>query len=216
MNKVNILLTEANGNLSNKKEMIENAIKMAEEYAFLKFNIDWDIDVLVTNRLYDIIIPEDGVGGRTRTSDFIEFAINEEKATKNLISEMVAHELCHAARWGKNDEWINSLFDGMISEGIATYLEAEFVKDREEKTFFIKTILERTDEKNKKILEELRGQLDSNHYDYDTIFFNGDNELPRWSGYSLGYYLVKKYLEKTGKKIEEAFADKYTDFRIIL
>ena len=45
MNKVNILLTEANGNLSNKKEMIENAIKMAEEYAFLKLNIDWDIDI---------------------------------------------------------------------------------------------------------------------------------------------------------------------------
>ena len=61
MNKVNILLTEANGNLSNEKEMIENAIKMAEEYAFSKLNIDWDIDVLVTNRLYDIIIPEDGV-----------------------------------------------------------------------------------------------------------------------------------------------------------
>ena len=51
MNKVNILLTEANGNLSNEKEMIENAIKMAEEYAFSKLNIDWDIDVLVTNRL---------------------------------------------------------------------------------------------------------------------------------------------------------------------
>ena len=50
--------------------MIENAIKMAEEYAFSKLNIDWDIDVLVTNRLYDIIIPEDGVGGRTRTSDY--------------------------------------------------------------------------------------------------------------------------------------------------
>ena len=45
---------------------------------------------------------------------------------------------------------------------------------------------------------------------------NGNNELPRWSGYSLGYYLVKKYLEKTGKKIEEVFADKYADFRIIL
>ena len=196
--------------------MIENAIKMAEEYAFLKLKVDWNVDLLVTNRLYDIIIPEDGVGGRTRTSDFIEFAINEEKVTRNLISEMVAHELCHAARWGKNDEWINSLFDGMISEGIATYFEAEFVKDREEKTFFIKTILKRTDEKNEKILEEFRGQLGSNCYDYDTIFFNGNNELPRWSGYSLGYYLVKKYLEKTGKKIEEAFADKYADFRIIL
>lgn len=216
MNKVNLLLTEANGNLSDKKEIIKNAVKTAKEYVFPKLKVNWDIDLLVTNRLYDILIPEDGVGGRTRASDFIEFAINEKKATENLISEMVAHELCHAARWGKNDEWINSLFDGMISEGIATYLEVEFVKDREEKTLFIKTILERTDKENEKILEELSGQLDFNYYDYDTIFFNGNDKLPRWSGYSLGYYLVKKYLKRTNKKIEEAFIDKYSDFRIVL
>lgn len=216
MDKVNVLLTEANGSLSNNKEMIIDAVKAAEGYAFSKLKIDWDIDLLVTNRLYDIIIPEDGVGGRTRTNDFIEFAIDEEKATESLISEMVAHELCHAARWGKNDEWINSLFDGVISEGIATYFEAEFVKDRTEKTVFIKTILEQSDDENEKILEKLRSQLDSNYYDYDTIFFNGSNDLPRWSGYSLGYYLVRKYLKKTGKKIEDAFADKYADFKAIV
>lgn len=216
MNKVNILLTEANGNLSDSREMIMDAVKTAEEYVFPKLKVDWSIDLLVTNRLYDLVITEDGVGGRTRTSDFIEFAINEEKSTENLISEMVAHELCHAARWGKNDEWINSMFDGIISEGIATYLEAEFVKDREEKTVFIKTILERTDDENKKILALIQNELDSNGYNYDEIFFNGNNNLPRWSGYSLGYYLVKKYFEKTGKKIEDAFADKYTDFKIAL
>lgn len=214
MNKVNILLAEANGNLSTNRESIMNAVKTAEEYVFPKFKVNWDIDLLITNRLYDIIIPEDGVGGRARTSDFIEFAINENIATENLISEMVAHELCHAARWGKNDEWINTLFDSMISEGIATYLEAEFVKDRAERTVFIKTILERTDGENKQILKELSDQLDSNYYDYDTIFFNGNDKLPRWSGYSLGYYLVKRYLEKTNKKIEDAFADKYAEFKI--
>ena len=195
--------------------MIENAIKMAEEYAFSKLNIDWDIDVLVTNRI-PMIIPENGAGGYTFSADFIRINIDVKKVTGYLISENVVHELCHAARWGKNDEWIKSLFDGLIFEGLACVLEAEFVKDRSEKSLFIKTILERTDEKNEKILEELRGQLDSSRYNYDTIFFNGNNELPRWSGYSLGYYLVKKYLEKTGKKIEEAFADKYADFRIIL
>ena len=216
MNKINVLITRANGNLDSKVETIVKAVKEAECYVFPKLKIDWDIDLLVTNRLYDIIIPEDGVGGHTRTSDFIEFAINEEKATENLISEMVAHELCHAARWGKNDEWINSLFDGVINEGIATYFEAEFVKDRTEKTVFIKTILERSDEENEKILEKLRSQLDLNYYDYDTIFFNGSNELPRWSGYSLGYYLVRKYLKKTGKKIEDAFADKYADFNAVV
>ena len=218
MNKINVLITRANGNLDGKVKTIEKAVQVAEQYVFSRLKIDWDIDLLVTNRLYDIIIPEDGVGGRTRTSDFIEFAIDEEKATENLISEMVAHEFCHAARWGKNDEWANSLFDGMISEGIATYFEAEFVKDRTEKMLFIKTILERSDGENEKILEKLRSQLDLNYcdYDYDTIFFNGGNELPRWSGYSLGYYLVKKYLKKTGKKIDEAFFDKYADFKAVV
>ena len=216
MNKINVLITCANGNLDSRVETIEKAVKEAECYVFPKLKIDWDIDLLVTNRLYDIIISEDGVGGHTQTSDFIELAIDEEKATENLISEMVVHELCHAARWGKNDEWINSLFDGVISEGIATYFEAEFVKDCTEKTVFIKTILKRGDEENEKILEKLCSQLDSKYYDYNTIFFNGSNELPRWAGYSLGYYLVRKYLKKTGKKIENAFADKYADFKAVV
>ena len=216
MNKINILLTGANGNLSNKKEMIEKTVKVAEEYVFPKLKIDWDIDVLVTNRLYDLLIPEDGVGGLTITADFIEFAVNQEKATEYLISEMLVHELCHAARWGKNNERITSLFDGIISEGIATYFEAEFIKNRNERTIFIKTILGRSDEENEKILDQLRDRLDSNEYDYNAIFFTGNNKLPRWSSYSLGFYLVKKYLDKTGKTIEEAFADKNVDFKISL
>lgn len=216
MNKINILLTEANGNLSNEKSMVFEAVKKAEEYVFPKLGINWDIDILVTNRMRDILIPEDGVGGRARTSDFIEFAIDEKKATKAIISEMLVHELCHAARWGKNDEWISSLFDGVISEGIATYFEAEYVKNREEKTTFIKTIIKRTNEENKTILSELRDRLNSNSYNYDEIFFNGNERLPRWAGYSLGHYLVKKYLEETGKTIEEAVADKYADFRVVL
>lgn len=216
MNKINILLTEANGNLSDKKEMIEKVVEVAEEYVFPKLKIDWDIDVLVTNRLHDILIPEDGVGGLTITADFIEFAVNQEKATENLISEMLVHELCHAARWGKNNERIASLFDGIISEGIATYFEAEFIKNRNERTVFIQTILDRSDEENEKILDQIRDRLDSNEYDYYEIFFTGNNKLPRWSGYSLGFYLVKKYLKKTGKTIEEAFADKYVDFKTIL
>jgi len=72
---------------------------------------------------------------------------------------MVAHELCHAARWGKNDEWINSLFDGMISEGIATYLEAEFVKDREEKHFLSKQFLNEQMKRIKRFLKNFATNL---------------------------------------------------------
>ena len=216
MSKINLFITESNKNLSKQKDIIIAAVKRAEEYVFLKLKINWDIDVVVTNRAYELIIPEDGVGGRTYASDFILIGIDEEKFTGNLLTEILVHELCHAARWGKNDERMNTLFDGMVNEGIATYFEAEFIKSAPEKQFFLKTVTERSDEENEKIYEELRNELENETYDYQTIFFNGNEKLPRWSGYSLGYYIVKKYLEKSGKKIEEAFADKYADIETAL
>ena len=216
MSKINVLLANANGNLDEIKDTILTAVKEVESYAFSKLKIDWNIDVVVTDSAYSIIIPEDGVGGQTFASDFIVSALDLKNMSILRFKEMLAHELCHAARWGKNDEWMNTLFDGMISEGVATYFGAEFAKNTSEKQFFTKTMLERSDEENERILNELRGNLDDKHYDYNTIFFTGNDKLPRWSGYSLGYYLVKKYLEKTHKTIEEAFADKYEDFRIAL
>ena len=196
------------------KEMIESAIEAAEQYVFEHLKITWDVELRVSDEPRENLILEDGVGGRTITSSLIEFVINEKVATENSIFEMVSHELCHAARWGYNAEWMNTLFDGIISEGIATYFEWEIMKERGEKTFFITTITERSDDENEKILESLKEQLDSKEYDYNTIFFNGNDELPRWAGYSLGYYFVKKYLDKTGKSIEEAYTDKYADFTL--
>ena len=97
-------------------------VKQAKEYAFTRLKIDWNTDALVTNHLYHMIIPEDGVDSRIHAGNFIEFAINEEKATENLISEILVHELYHAARWGKNDGWIKLLFDGIINEGLVLIL----------------------------------------------------------------------------------------------
>lgn len=213
MNKINVLLANSNGNLRNTEQMIKEAVREAESYAFSRLNINWDIDLMITNHMPFVLIPEDGIGGRTYWSDLITICVDEEKLAKSKMTEMLVHELCHAARWGKNNEWMNTLFDGLINEGIATYFESEFAKNLEDKTVFIKTILERSDEENKKIFEKLRDQLESSSYDYEMIFFNGNDEFPCWAGYSLGYYLVKRYLERTGKKIEEAFFDKYADFR---
>ena len=216
MSKINALLANSAGEFNETQIDIINAIKEVERYVFSKLKIDWDIDVVLTANAYSLIIPEDGVGGYTYASNFIVSALDLKSMSIPRFKEMLVHELCHAARWGKNDEWMNTLFDGMISEGVATYFGTEFAKNNSEKQFFTKTILERSDEENERILNELRGNLDDKNYDYNTIFFTGNDKMPRWSGYSLGYYLVKKYLEKTHKTIEEAFADKYEDFRIVL
>ncbi len=216
MSKINLFVTNANDILKDQENMIKKAVKTAEQYAFNALKIDWDIDLIVTSHIPSIVIPEDGVGGRTHWCDLIEVCIDKDTITENKLSEMIAHELCHAARWGKNDEYMQTLFDGIINEGIATYFESVFVKNRKTKQFFLETVTNRNDETNEKILNILKDQFDNEHYDYNTIFFSGDDSLPRWSGYSLGYYLVKKYLEKTNKTIEDAFTDKYSNFKIVI
>lgn len=216
MSKINVLLANSAGEFNETQSDIINAIKEVERYTFSKLKIDWNIDLVVNNRMDFLVIPEDGVGGYTYAGDFIVLALDLKNMSIPRFKEMLVHELGHAARWGKNDEWMNTLFDGMISEGVATYFGTEFAKNNSEKQFFTRAMLKRSDEENERILNELRGNLDDKNYDYQTIFFTGNDKLPRWSGYSLGYYLVKKYLEKTHKTIEEAFTDKYKDFRIVL
>lgn len=211
MRKINLLLTEANGNLSDRRPHLKRATAIAEAYVFPRLKINWNIDVLITNRLCNMLIPEDKVGGRAQASDFIELAIDDD-TPESFISEMLVHELCHAARWGKNNEMATSLFDALISEGLATYLEMDFVENHNEKTTFIKTVTGRSGDDNGEILKKVKNQLRSSRYDYETIFFSGSEQLPRWAGYSLGYYLVTKYLERTNKKFENAFVDKYANF----
>ena len=126
------------------------------------------------------------------------------------------HELCHAARWGKNNERMNTMFDGIINEGIATFLESEFVKDNVKKQFFLSTVTSRSEDENIKIFNYLQNNLRDECYNYQTIFFEGNEKLPRWSGYSLGYFIFKKYLEQTGKNIEDAFADRYAQIESVL
>ncbi len=48
-------------------------------------------------------------------------------------------------------------------------------------------------------------------YNYNEIFFNS-RKLTRWAGYSVGYYMVKEYLRRTGKNIFDVLAEPYDNF----
>ena len=76
MSKINVLLANANGSLDESKETILAAVKEVGSFAFSRLKIDWDIDVVVTDSAYSIIIPEDGVGGQTFASNFIVSALD--------------------------------------------------------------------------------------------------------------------------------------------
>ena len=198
-----------------KLPQIELAVARAERTIYERLKLPDDVEVAFSGSS-EYLIPEDGVGGRTRKSDLVVFSVDVAKnPSEQIIFEMLMHELCHAGRWQMNEEWMRVLFDGIINEGIATVFE-ETVAHEEERTVFLTAVLERSNEENENILASLKGKLFDGGYDYHEIFFDGNDRLPRWAGYSLGYFLVKKYLAMTDKTIEQAFADKYADFKIAL
>lgn len=215
MRRIHYMPANANNSLAPLLDYIPEAFQRAEEFILKKFKINWEVDVVVTSRMSDILIPEDGVGGRTYASDFIVINIEPKQATIAKLSEMLIHELGHAIRWGYNSEWAKDLFSELISEGIATQLEAEFTRIQTEKTFFLETILKCSSDNNREILDLLKPNLQDNNYKYNDIFFGG-GIFPRWSGYSAGFYRVQKYLEITGKNIFQAIAEPYEDYWKIL
>lgn len=190
---------------------VDDIVFPVEKFICEKLNIDWKINVIITTSMPQITIQEDGVGGRTYASDFLVLAINQENTTLAKCSEMLAHELAHAIRWGKNSEWSRNLFCELINEGLAVHIEAEFAKTQVEKTFFLETILGRSDEDNHIIFEKLKPELENAKYNYNEIFFNS-RKLTRWAGYSVGYYMVKEYLRRTGKNIFDVLAEPYDNF----
>ena len=101
MSKINVLLANANGNLDEIKDTILTAVKEVESYAFSKLKIDWNIDVVVTDSAYSIIIPEDGVGGQTYASNFIVSALDLKSMSIPRFKEMLAHEILSCCALGK-------------------------------------------------------------------------------------------------------------------
>lgn len=61
---------------------------------------------------------------------------------------------------------------------------------------------------NERVFEKLKPEFKRAGYDYDGIFFGGHG-WPRWAGYSVGYYIVKEYLRRSGKSVFDAVAEPY-------
>lgn len=99
-----------------------------------------------------------------------------------------------------------------MSEGLAVCVEVEFSKTQGKRTFFLETILNYREEENRELYWKLSPRFNDHRYDYRSIFFGGE-EWPRWAGYSVGYYIVQKYLEKTHKTVFEVVDVNYSEVR---
>ncbi|MFA9288450.1 MAG: DUF2268 domain-containing putative Zn-dependent protease [Weeksellaceae bacterium] len=140
-------------------------------------------------------LEEDGLGGYTPNANQVFISVNPafDKLNESIdkhLKRILAHELHHTLRW-QNPGYGKTLFEALITEGLADHFDLELFNEEPEpwSNSFNKVELD-------KLMEKAMKELNNNTYNHFAWFY-GDEDLniPKWAGYSLGFKLVKDYLE---------------------
>ncbi len=149
-----------------------------------------DVDVIIYhNPTY--VMPETGIGGSTPTFHLIDIPVDaKRKLDPEVLYLTICHEMHHAMRQRKFG-FPKTLFDTVISEGLADQFEKEINPDKE--------LITHKKDLNKKVIlngfNDLKKELNSKNYNYFGWFF-GEGAYPKYFGYTLGNIIVKAYLDK--------------------
>ena len=219
MSKLHLHIANANQTFTDAEiAMFKNAAQQAEAFVsseFAQFAYEVDVNIATPAHLLPTIA-EDGIAGKTFHSRLIMLSIDksQHEISEDFIFETICHEMSHSLRWEKLPEYAETMFDGMILEGLAVVLEEEVMADsgRRDQQFFLREVQKTSQAEIDKMIAALKDSLENKVYDYNKIFFTGDNVLPRWAGYKLGYYFVKQHLHQTSQTIAQATLASYKDF----
>lgn len=220
MSRIHLYIANAGKDFTNTDvTAIRRAVESAETFVSGVFrSFDYDLDLIVVSSSPTTpTIQQDGIGGRTYHSRLIVIALDksQHEPSEDFIFETICHELSHSLRWEKVPEFAETLFDSMVMEGLAVVLEEQAMNQSgyELRQLFL-TEVRRTGLKEiNTMIAVLKDKFDDTEYDYKTIFFSGNDLLPRWTGYKLGYYLIKRYLSKAKQTIEQATLASYKELR---
>ena len=192
---LNLHILKASGRLKPYIKDIAKACREAERKIPAKIPIS-NVDVVIVDNPYESI-PEIGVGGHTHHPNFVVVSIDPQfpNLKSTLFMELLdtfAHELHHAARW-QTVGYGETLFEAIISEGLADHFAQEITESKDlhlwDKALNSKQI--------KKWLTEAKKEFDNKKYSqYDWFFGSKSRRIPKWTAYSLGFYLVGNYLKK--------------------
>lgn len=129
-----------------------------------------------------------GVSGFTPWKNTILLFINPTKGWKSALAETVAHEFNHLVML-KYHKW-ETLLDSLIFEGLAEHFREKVIGGKK-----APWSLALNKESAKKIFSKIKKFLNSKNTKlYYSLFF-GNKEYPIWAGYSLGYQIIKSFLE---------------------
>lgn len=117
--------------------------------------------------------------------------IDIKKFTKKSLVQTLAHELNHIKFFELQPDLYFTVQQHLVTEGLAECFREDIVGGKVapwSKAF-----------SEAKILEELKRiepiMMSKDRADYSDLFYGG-KRFKRWTGYTIGYYLVKKFLKK--------------------
>ena len=138
-------------------------------------------------------IPGWGIGGFTLGASLIEITVDPAFAGSGQIvlertALAAAHEMHHAARI-RGPGYGSTLFEAIVSEGLADHFSLELLGGP------IPPWIDAFPVEETQRYWRLAGPELEAPFDYPRWFFGQDPEIPRWTGYTLGFRLVGSYLD---------------------
>jgi uncharacterized protein YjaZ len=171
-----------------------------------------DVDVVIYDNP-EGTVEEQGIGGYTPNAHLVYIPMNPEfpnlhNSINTELKRTLAHELHHALRW-QNPGYGETLLDSLITEGLADHFDIE-VFNQSPQPWSIAF----SDSELSELMKQAEKDFQNKEYDHYAWFYgNEELKIPRWAGYSLGFKIVKDYLQKyPGKKPSQLYSATTNDF----
>jgi len=138
------------------------------------------------------VIPGWGLGGYTTGPESIEIVVDPShpelaRVLQDRLPQIVAHELHHSVRWRGPGPY-NTLLEALVFEGLADHFAFELTGaplPPWTQTF--------PEPETDLYLDRARAELDR-PFDFEAWFFGIGTDLPQWTGYTLGFRIVRDYM----------------------
>ncbi|MBI2334396.1 hypothetical protein HYU96_01210 [Candidatus Daviesbacteria bacterium] len=193
---------------------IENIDKIAKQTVIKVENILRlpEIDIVIYDNP-EGAIPELGVGGFSPSAHLIFIFLNPKfqdfnRTINQELERTLTHELHHCLRW-QAIGYGKTLLEAMVSEGLADHFDIEVTGQKPQPWDNALTIAQI--KKFQKIAEKEYQKRNYNHEDW--FFGSKKKNIPRWTAYTLGFYLIKEYFKRnSNKKASNLYSLKAEEF----
>ncbi len=185
-----IVINDTNGRLGALTGDVRRVVEQARDRAAEALTLD---NVTIT------VFPDAaqaiggwGVGGFTPNGSTVNIYIDPAypslaSVLDARLSQMVAHELHHARRF-RGPGYGATLLEACVSEGLADRFAIELLGS--EVAPWSRAL---NDADLRTWLDRAGAQFDSAGYGHPAWFFGATADIPRWTGYTIGYHLVTEY-----------------------